>query len=139
MGMRPKQIVCDEEARAKLLEMAIEGGKQASLRARIVLLCINGRTIKKIAEDCGTSVAIVNRWKSRFMQDGLDGLCDRKHTGRPTAYGQEFEQSVWEKLSQEPFREWNCVLLAKELGYSKNIHAVQMAIWRFLKKCKIKL
>lgn len=53
------------------------------MRARIVLLRARGRTRGKIAEQCGVSLPTVDRWVSRYREQGIAGLI-----GRPRARAQ---------------------------------------------------
>ena len=52
-------------------------------RARIILLLADGMTITDIARTVGISRRFVYKWVQRFQQEGLAGLVDRPHRGRP--------------------------------------------------------
>jgi transposase len=107
-----------------------------SLRAKIILQCLEGRPVKDIAQSCGVSAVTVIRWKNRFIAAGMTGLSDHDRSGRPAVYREEFKKSVLKKLEQAPpdgFGQWDGTLLARELGYSKH------AIWRLLRDQRINL
>ena len=138
MARPAKRVVCDEDTKARLLEIARSRKQQSglSLRAKIILQCLGDRTVKEIAQNCGVSAATVIRWKNRFIAAGMTGLSDNGRSGRPAVYREEFKRSVLKKLEQTPpdgFGQWDGSLLARELGYSKH------AIWRLLREQRINL
>jgi transposase len=105
-------------------------------RARLILGCLSGEPIKAIASRLSTSPSTVIRWKNRFIEKGLSGLSDRHRSGRPSKYAESFKASVLKKLEQIPpegYGQWDGVLLAEELGASKD------AVWRFLREHRISL
>ena len=138
MARPARRVVCDESTKVQLLEIAKSRKQQSGLhlRAKIILKCLEGMPVKKIAENCDVSSATVIRWKNRFIVDGISGLSDHYRSGRPATYQEEFKRSVLEKLEQAPpdgFAQWDGTLLAQELGYSKH------AIWRLLREQRISL
>ena len=138
MARPARRVVCDEDTKARLLEITRSRKQQAGLstRVKIILQCLEGRPIKEIAQSCGVSAVTVIRWKNRFIADGMAGLSDHDRSGRPAVYQEEFRQSVLKKLEQAPpdgFGQWDGSLLARELGYSKH------AIWRLLREHRISL
>jgi transposase len=138
MARPAKHVECNEGAKTRLLEIARSRKEQSglSLRAKIVLQCVEGKPIKEIATIYGVSNETVIRWRDRFIERGVPGLSDRHRSGRPAIHREDFKRSVLEKLGHPPpegFGQWDGVLLAQELGYSKH------AIWRFLRKQGISL
>ena len=138
MSRPSRRVVCDEDTKTRLLEIAKSRKQQSglSLRVKIILKCLEGRPVKEIAQTYEVSTVTVMRWKNRFIKDGLLGLSDHYRSGRPTIYQDEFKRSVLEKLAQAPpdgFGQWDGALLARELGYSKH------AIWRLLREQRISL
>jgi len=138
MARPARHVICDEDTKARLLEIAKSRKQQSglSLRVKIILHCLDGQPVKKIAQSCGVSAVTVIRWKNRFIADGIAGLSDHDRSGRPAVYREEFRQAVLKKLEQTPpegFGQWDGALLARELGYSKH------AIWRLLREQRISL
>ena len=138
MARPASRVICDETTKAKLFEIARSRKQQSglSLRVKIILQCLEGKSVKDIASACSVCATTVIRWKSRFIENGLPGLSDHFRSGRPAIYQEEFRQSVLKKLEQVPpdgFSKWDGVLLARELGYSKH------AIWRLLREHRISL
>jgi transposase len=54
-----------------------------ALRSRIVLACAEGMTNKDVAALVGCSAPTVTKWRSRFVDQRLDGLSDDPRPGRP--------------------------------------------------------
>jgi transposase len=55
-------------------------------RAKIVLLASAGWTNRGIARKLGLAPNTVGKWRKRFWKEGLDGLRDRKRSGRPRVF-----------------------------------------------------
>jgi hypothetical protein len=56
------------------------------VRAKIVLAAAAGDLNTEIAVRLDVHVAVVSMWRKRFWQEGLDGLADRKRSGRPRSF-----------------------------------------------------
>jgi hypothetical protein len=56
------------------------------LRAQIVLAAAGGEQNVSIAERLGVSLNMVIKWRKRFFEEGMDGLADRKRSGRPRSF-----------------------------------------------------
>jgi transposase len=103
----------------KLTAITRSGSVRASLaqRARIVLLAAEGMQNTEIAERVGVSRPTVNRWRTRYRADGIDGLVDEERSGRP----REVDPSdiVTATLTPPPARlgvtHWSSRQLAREL------------------------
>ena len=52
-------------------------------RARIVLLAADGLANTRIAELVGSTVTTVLSWRERYQSGGVEGLADRRRSGRP--------------------------------------------------------
>jgi transposase len=50
-------------------------------RARIVLLAADGASTRSIARTVGVEEAVVNTWRHRFADHGLEGLQDPETVG----------------------------------------------------------
>ena len=76
----------------------------AAQRARIVLLASRGVVNALISELVGVSRPMVNLWRGRYLEHGLEGLVDIPRPGRPkvvddaaiiTAPPRPSPRSVW--------------------------------------------
>ena len=56
------------------------------LRAQIVLAAADGEENLSIADRLEVAPNTVIRWRTRFFEEGMDGLVDRKRSGRPRSF-----------------------------------------------------
>jgi transposase len=92
-------------------------------RAQIVLLAAEGRQNKQIAEQLGIMPRIVALWRSRFLEQGLDGLThDAPRSGRKPSLSAANVRSIVRKTTQEEPRgaaQWSTRTMAKAVGVSE--------------------
>lgn len=55
-------------------------------RARIVLAAADGDQNVRVADRLGIALNTVITWRKRFFEEGMDGLVDRKRSGRPRIF-----------------------------------------------------
>ena len=122
---RPKQpLVLTEEEQERLQSLAHRARSQPLLarRARVVLACAEGLDNKTVARKLRTSLGMVGKWRSRFLQARLEGLYDEPRPGAPrTVSDAEVEQVVIQTLESTPRGEthWSTRGLAKATGLSR--------------------
>lgn len=56
------------------------------LRAQIVLAAADREENAGIAERLEVALNTVIKWRKRFFEEGMDGLADRKRSGRPRTF-----------------------------------------------------
>lgn len=99
-------------------------------RARIVLLCAEGRHDLEVADTLGVSRLTVGKWRRRFLGKRLDGLLDEPRPGAPRRIqDRAIERVVTTTLESLPkdATHWSTRSLAKKLGLS---HMTIARIWR---------
>jgi transposase len=84
----PYAIVLTKDERQRLERMA---GKYTSpyftvVRAKAVLLAMQGMDNKEIAERLQLPRQVVSKWRKRFLEERLAGLQDRPRSGRPPSF-----------------------------------------------------
>ena len=98
-------------------------------RARIVLLAATATPNHQIAEKVGVSRPTVNKWRSRYTERGLDGLCDEPRPGPARTVDQR--RIITETLTPPPkslgVTHWSSRLLAQRLGVS---HVTIAEAWK---------
>src|SRR2546426_6591742 len=52
-------------------------------RSQIILLCATGASNTEVAARLGTTKQMVGKWRSRFLENRLDGLLDEPRPGAP--------------------------------------------------------
>ncbi len=95
--------------------------QQLVLRSKIILRCADGLPDTAVAKELGISNRTVGKWRSRFLQDRLDGLRDAPRTGAPRSIDDEKVMEVVNKtLSAKPKNatHWSTRSMAKETGLS---------------------
>jgi transposase len=94
--------------------------QRTAMRARIILRAAEGAAHVAVADELGVSVPTVLLWRRRFKEQGLAGLADAPHPGRPRRYGREVRERILaETLSPpEAATHWSRARLAKRIGVS---------------------
>jgi transcriptional regulator with XRE-family HTH domain len=94
-----------------------------ALRSRIVLACAAGDSNTHVARECGVTAATVGKWRRRFCELRLDGLCDEPRPGRPrTISVEQVERVVVDTLESTPenARHWSRRKMAERSGLSRS-------------------
>ena len=99
-------------------------------RARIVLRCAECSSNKAVAQDLGVNESTVAKWRKRFVDDRLDGLCDADRPGVPCKITDEaVEGLITATLETMPKgrSHWSTRSMAKQVGMSPSTVS---RIWR---------
>jgi transposase len=77
-------VTLDDEVRAELQRRvrAATSSQRSPRRARIILACEGQRNADEVGREVGVHSSTVERWRARFLRDGLAGLEDRPRPGR---------------------------------------------------------
>lgn len=123
MAAHPAPRLAVSESEAEALRAMTRAGtteQRTAMRARIILRAAEGAAHVEIASELGVSVPTVLLWRRRFKEQGLDGLADAAHPGRPRTYGRDVrEQILTETLTKpEGTTHWSTRRLAKRVGVS---------------------
>src|SRR6266403_4235530 len=99
-------------------------------RARIVLLCADGKTNVAVAAELGITRETAGKWRNRFVKQRFAGLSDEPRPGVPrTITDAQIEEVVVRTLEEVPegATHWSKRELARQVGLSPTtIHR----IWR---------
>src|SRR5271165_4392767 len=133
MARHASLLECSPETRAELIAMSRSRTEEARMveRARLILACLEGKEIQQVAQQTGSSVPTVSKWRKRFSRHGIRGLHDQPRSGKPPVYDAAFRDRVLALLEQTPpagFSHWDGRAVAERLEAS--VHAV----WRVLRK-----
>lgn len=126
----PALVVADEDrVELERLTRSTAGSAGLAFRARIVLLAASGTPNQQIAEQVQTSRPTVNKWRTRFAEQGLAGLADEPRPGPVRRVDQR--RVIAETLTAPPARlgvtHWTSRLLAARLNTS---HVTVAAAWK---------
>src|ERR1700730_11220846 len=105
--------------------------------ARFALLAAAGRSTRSIAKEVGVQPRIVNLWRHRYADHGLEGLRDKPRPGKQPIYTKATDKRILKLLDKPPpegFARWTGPLLAGALG-----DVDVQYVWRFLRSHKIDL
>lgn len=124
---------CSEQDKKMLQQLAGSRTEEARLveRAKIILNCLQGERVHKIARDLQVRPNTVIEWRRRFEKEGAEGLKDQPRSGKPARYGAVFRGEVLNALELPPpagQARWDGPAVAKHLDTS--VHAV----WGLLRK-----
>jgi transposase len=120
--LRARQITLSAIDRRKLKALAYShtAGYQQVIRARIIRDAAHGYSNTKIAARQRVHVDTVRYWRSRYADEGLPGLADRRRTGRPPQFTPVQVAEVKAMACQLPaetglpLSRWSCPDLAAE-------------------------
>ena len=128
-----RPIRLNEEVRRKLERQARGRSTEARVvvRSRIVLLAGDGLQNKQIAAILKVTPRMVNLWRGRFLEQGIEGLLkDAPRPGRVPAISREVTWALISKTTQSApvnATHWSTRTMAKEMNISKDSVA---RIWR---------
>jgi transposase len=134
-GRRKAELVLADEDRTDLERYA--RGRTVShglaVRARIVLVCAEGKDNVAVGRDVGVTAQTVGRWRRRFIARGIGGLMD---LARPNVHRKlsddRVEEVIHATLETLPAgsTHWSTRKMAKRAGVSRSSVS---RIWRAFK------
>lgn len=102
-----------------------------SRRAQIVLLAAEGWQNKTIAGELGVTANTVGKWRRRFAEHRLEGLCDEPRPGAPRQIGDDaIAETVRLTLEETPpdATHWSLRSMARATGYAPStVHRIWQA------------
>ena len=124
-GRPVSELTLTAEERATLKRWVRRGNTSQSLaqRARIVLACAGGKTNTAVAGEIGVTRLTVGKWRSRFLEQRLDGLLDRPRSGAPrTVSDADVERVLARTLETMPrgATHWSTRSMAEASGLSRS-------------------
>ena len=129
--LTPLDLTDDERAQLVSWTRRRTSAQALALRSRIVLLAAAGRKNTEIAGELGVHRNMVAKWRSRFLEHRLDGLCDEPRPGQPRKISDEqVEQVVVRTLEGAPkdATHWSTRSMAREVGLNQSaVHRIWKA------------
>jgi len=99
-GLFPDRIALAADTREQLQRIARD--PVLGLRAAIVLAASEGRPVKAIAIDLGTSANTARRWVCRFVAGGISALTDSPVRGQATVFTPALRAAIAAIAAQRP-------------------------------------
>lgn len=120
-----RKVSLDSAQRAQLEAIAASRTLPHALvtRARIILMAADGMQNIEISKEVGLSRHAVGRWRSRFVEYGMQGLDDELRPGRPrTIRDEDIAQLITQTLQRKPKNatHWTTRLIAEQTSISKS-------------------
>ena len=123
---RPRATVTltlEERQQLDSLAHRSRSAPEVARRARIILACAEGRETTAVAKRVRVSPTTVCKWRTRFLDERLDGLFDEPRPGAPrTITDDQVEQVVIRTLETTPrgATHWSVRDMAKASGVSRS-------------------
>ena len=128
---KPMVLTIEEKTTLQGWTRRLKSAQALALRARIVLQCADGQTNQDVAQALRVTKQTVGKWRSRFLQQRLDGLLDEPRPGAPRSVGDEQIEAVVTRtlLESTPAdaTRWSTRSMAKTYGLS---HMTVQRIWQ---------
>jgi transposase len=120
---QPIEITSDERDELLTMSRSHKLEKRYVERSLIILYSVEGKSLEQIIELTGKSRPVVNKWRQRFRERGLEGLKDAPRSGKPKTITPEQKAMVIEKACTQPeggYTNWSQDRIAKEVGISQS-------------------
>jgi len=134
-------ITRSEHTAPELRSAAARTQDAAAARRMLALaLVLEGRSRTEAAESCGMDRQTLRDWVHRYNAEGLAGLCDRDHPGRPprltTAQRAELARMVeaGPDLARDGVVRWRCVDLQAAIKKRFGVELAERTVGTVLNK-----
>ncbi len=138
----PIHLVGSERRRLQNIASAQTSSQRDALRAKVILQANLGLNNCEIADQLGTDVKTVRKWRGRYNQMGLEGLHDERRSGRPLQFGAEVRQEVFTAVVLEPpdpYATWTLDLLVKHLVSKELVETISIeTVSYWLRSCELR-
>jgi transposase len=131
MRLAPLEIRPEDRAQLERRARSKTAAQRDVVRARIVLMASEGKSLVEIGRAMGLNPDQVGVWRKRYETQGLGGLADERRTGRPLVYDHEARLKIVKTICEQPpapASRWTMDAVAKALGDEVGISASQ--VWR---------
>jgi transposase len=119
----PLTLTDDERTKLKSWAKRPTSAQRLALRARIILACAEGADNKVVAKTLRITPHTVGKWRTRFLEDRLEGLADEPRPGAPrTLSDARIEEVITRTLESKPDNatHWSTRAMAQRVGLSQS-------------------
>lgn len=132
MGRPIPELKLSLEQRRTLEEWARrpKTAQALALRAKIIMACATGESNTSVAKQFRVTKQMVGKWRSRFVERGVDGLLDEPRPGTPRRLSDEDVERVLAmtlESTPEDATHWSTRAMSEATGLS---HMSIQRIWR---------
>ena len=131
------ELTVGERAELEGLARSTRSEHRTRLKARIVLMAVDGAATRAIGRALGCTTGTASKWRVRYARDRLAGFSEAGRRGAKPRYGVETGQRILALLDAPPpegYGNWSGPLLARAL-----CDVDVQYVWRFLRAHKIDL
>lgn len=131
----PIRLTSDQKEALLIMSRSRKLERRYVERAEVILLSDQGLLMEDIVRQTGLSKPVVNKWRQRFRQQGIDGLKDAPRSGKPRTITAQQQAMVIEKACSKPdggYTNWSQQRIAEEVGIS------QSKVFQILKQADLK-
>jgi len=125
---QPMIATAEQYQELLVMQRSLKIEKRYSQRAEIIVLSLAGKSLEEIIERTGLSRPIVNKWRQRFRQHGLEGLKDAARSGKPSVITAKQKAMVIQKACEKPsggYTNWSQERIANQVGISQSkVHQI---------------
>jgi putative transposase len=139
-GPRKAELSLTRNERAQLTSFSRSRTLSSSLviRAKLILACATGATNTEVAQKYGVSLQMVGRWRSRFVEQRVNGLFGDLGHGRPRAV--ENERRVAELAAEARRQELETGFFRLSVGeVVKQTGIPRASVYTYLKRLGVRL
>jgi putative transposase len=132
---KPIEVTVAEKEQLLTMSRSLKLEKRYVERAEIILLSEKDLPMNDIVEQTRLSKPVVNKWRQRFREHGIDGLKDAPRSGKPRTVTPEQQAMVIDKACSKPeggYTNWSQQRIADEVGIS------QSKVFQILKQADLK-
>ena len=136
-------ITRTDHTATELRDEASRARDGASARRMLALaLVLEGKSRTEAAISCGMDRQTLRDWVHRYNAEGLAGLTDRPHTGRPPSLTAAQEAEIAKIVEAGPDLEthgvvrWRCVDLQKVIAEKFEVDLAERTVGKLLKKLR---
>jgi putative transposase len=125
MGRKGKSLTISGEDLQELISMSrsTKLDHRYVMRSRIILKLYEGKSYDQVQKELSIGREAVAKWKSRFLQSGMEGLRDQSGRGVKAKYKEEDKARIIQKACEKPkggYTNWSQRRIAKALGVSQS-------------------
>lgn len=125
---QPLTATAEQHEALLVMNRSLKIEKRYSQRALVILLSLQNKNLEEIISSTGMSRPIVNKWRQRFRQHGLDGLKDAARSGKPSVISAKQKAMVIQKACEKPaggYTNWSQQRIAEQVGISQSkVHQI---------------
>lgn len=124
----PITATIEQHQELLVMQRSLKIEKRYSQRALVILLSLEDKSLEEIISRTGMSKPVVNKWRQRFRQYGLEGLNDAARSGKPSVITAKQKAMVIQKACEKPsggYTNWSQERIAQEVGISQSkVHQI---------------